>query len=448
MQRLPYTGTQAQRDNERFDHAVEAFLRRWITDGSGQSTTEENNSVEEFIAGGALREYFKRHHDPLELLLRDPIIAQHLGRNHLRVHFDPVTGQPMLAKFEARIYNLAAHREHLQIPYRYTPTKRQGAFGDSAERHEWSEEEAKKGPNIGDYFGTRRADDALVSLVHKQLRGTIYKGHGMPVILVTGAYLPNAVYQARHVAEAIAENRTISEPFAIVMEQRHGFSMQRQRTATEPLPREKENKHFGSAMLIFDPTLIDRDRIGQVKHAWKRWRNPNLPKRYAMPVRIFFADSLHYPGGQPDFRKDIEETFGKKMVERIELIGDEDLQQWDNNYKGPYEQDVNCSFYTQSILKGLIHIAAAAPEKLLTAPTDAIREHIRSISADYYDSGTRKAREDIRAVNLTKRWDVGRAMVLELARGHQRAARLNAGQKSWTQYVADRDELARDVPAK
>jgi hypothetical protein len=63
MRKMTYTYEQALQDNLQFDEHVKAFLHDWLSKGSPESHDMESHeqAIEDFVNGGALREYFKRH---------------------------------------------------------------------------------------------------------------------------------------------------------------------------------------------------------------------------------------------------------------------------------------------------------------------------------------------------------------------------------------------------
>ena len=163
IRKAVYTLEQARRDNIEFDKHVKAFLRNWLSKGSPVNADVESQeqAIEDFVNGGALREFFKRHEDAFQKLLENRLIAKHLCRTHHQVYFDSITHEPDLSQFESRIYNLSAHRQHLQIPYRFVPISRQGSNGDRATNDELLPERQGKDNDIGDYFATAKCGSTL-----------------------------------------------------------------------------------------------------------------------------------------------------------------------------------------------------------------------------------------------------------------------------------------------
>jgi hypothetical protein len=174
-----YTKERADWANNAFDHAVKQFLREWIDHSTvaGNHVVEDSNT-DEFIEHGALRSFFKHHTDALESLLRQDAIARHLLRPLNEVYFENDAYEPMLAQFEKRIYNLAAHREHREVPFRYSPTSRQGAHGDTVGLVDDLTGTAKE--DIGMYFGTRRSDETALTILANQLRAEIQRKQYCP----------------------------------------------------------------------------------------------------------------------------------------------------------------------------------------------------------------------------------------------------------------------------
>ena len=165
-----YTREQAEEANFTFDEAVKQYLRHWIEQGTVAGvdrSAETDRDTEVFIEQGALRSFFKHHDDALERLLQQDGIARHLLRPNTKVFFEPDAYEPLLALFERRIYNLAAHREHREVPFRYSPVSRQADCGDSIF---FTDMPADVREDIGFYFGTRRSDETTLNLIARQLR--------------------------------------------------------------------------------------------------------------------------------------------------------------------------------------------------------------------------------------------------------------------------------------
>ena len=202
-----YTREQAEEANFTFDEAVKHYLRHWIAQGTVAGidrSTEVDRDTEAFIEQGALRSFFKHHDDALERLLQQDDIARHLLRPNTKVFFEPDAYEPLLSLFERRIYNLAAHREHREVPFRYSPVSRQRDCGDSIR---FSDLPAGEGhEDIGYYFGTRRSDATTLNLIARQLRLEALFSSQLPIHVVTEGYMEDSLRAIRTAAEQLQQD--------------------------------------------------------------------------------------------------------------------------------------------------------------------------------------------------------------------------------------------------
>jgi hypothetical protein len=377
MRKTVYTHKQAVQDNLQFDEHVKAFLRNWLSKGSPENADMESReqAIDDFVNGGALREYFKRHDDPFQNLLNNRLIAKHLCRPHQQVYFDAITHEPELSQFESRIYNLSAHRQHLQIPYRFIPISRQGSYGDRATNDELPPERQGKDNDIGDYFATRRADETVVQTMHSELKHAIRAGQ-MHVHLIDTHYMPDAL-------------NTVSEKIqaAFMAGQRKlEFFILQSRYRPEGMDR-----HFGAALLIMDPS------------------NPQHPKR------IIFCDTVNLPGWRPLFGTMINHVFGSDAEAIIE-VASHPLQGL-NREANIADHDINCSFYTRSMAYALLRLAQKQSQLLLLGTIEDIQKAMKGKMYDYYErNGNTKSGDVIKQTNLYKRWNIGHSMMLRLFR--------------------------------
>lgn len=375
LRKRAYSLEQARQQNTQFDEQVKAFLRDWLRKGSPEGADMEIHlqAIEEFINGGALREYFKRHENPFQKLLANRLIAKHLYRRHHQVYFDPTTHEPELSQFESRIYNLSAHRQHLQIPYRFIPISRQGSNGDRATKEELAPELQGKDNDIGDYFATRRADETVVKTMHSHLKKVVKGGH-KHIHFIDTHYMPDAL---KAVAEGVQTALSLGkhQPQFFVLQSRY-----------RP---EGMDRHFGAALLIMDP------------------KYPNNPKR------IIFCDTVNLPGWRPLFGDMIRDVFGAEAEQIIE-VASHPLQGL-NREPNIAAHDINCSFYTHAMAYALLRLAQKQPQLLLKGTIEKIQGAMKGSMQDYYErSGSEKASDVIRRTNLHKRWNIGHSMLLRL----------------------------------
>jgi hypothetical protein len=375
LRKRAYSQEQARQQNIQFDKHVKAFLRDWLRKGSPENADIESHeqAIEDFINGGALREYFKRHENPFQKLLANRAIAKHLYRRHHQVYFDPVTHEPELSQFESRIYNLSAHRQHLQIPYRFIPISRQGSNGDRATHEELAPERQGKDSDIGDFFVTRRADETVIKTMHRGLKYAL-KGREKNIHLIDTHYMPDAIKTVTERAQAAFGSGKHNVEFYVLQSRYRPEGMDR---------------HFGAALLLIDP------------------RRPNHP------VRIIFCDTVNLPGWRPLFGEMIQDAFGAEAEHMIE-VASHPLQGL-NMEANITAHDINCSFYTHAMAGALLYLAQTQPQLLLQGTIDDIQQAMKGSMHDYYErNGSAKPTPIIKKTNLYKRWNIGYSMMLGL----------------------------------
>ena len=375
-----YTKERADWANNAFDHAVKQFLREWIDHSTvaGNHVVEDSNT-DEFIEHGALRSFFKHHTDALESLLRQDAIARHLLRPLNEVYFENDAYEPMLAQFEKRIYNLAAHREHREVPFRYSPTSRQGAHGDTVGLVDDLTGTAKE--DIGMYFGTRRSDETALTILANQLRAEIQEETILPVHVIAEGYMEDSLRRVHTVAAQLGAEGN---------RQLHCFVIQRRHAA--------HDRHLGAALLVMD------------------LRQPHLPRR------IIFCDTLNPFGQQPPwwdkFREKIDLVFPQPSgqapaSDRLE-DGGVNLQRLHDGVPVRH-QDIDCAFYTASMSRALIQVAQSNPGLILTGSTADLVSEMTARMPDYFDQANQPRNPTlVREANVAYRWNTGRQAMQNL----------------------------------
>lgn len=378
-----YTKEWADWANNAFDHAVKQFLREWIDHSTVAGThVHADNDTEEFVENGALRSFFKHSDDALERLLRQDAIARHLLRPLSEVYFENDAYEPMLAQFEKRIYNLAAHREHREVPFRYSPPSRQCEHGDTVGLVDGQTGEAKE--DIGTYFGTRRSDETALRILADQLRDQLYSNDVLsgllPVHVVTEGYMEDSLRIVLTVTQRLRDEGS---------HQRHCFVIQRRHAA--------DDRHLGAALLVMNP------------------QQPEIPQR------VIFCDTLN-PLGQPPwwdtFKQKVDTVFPQPegsapASDRLE-DGGVNLQRLHDGVPVRH-QDIDCAFYTASMVRALIQLAQSAPELIVT---DTITEIVSEMTArmpEYFDRPNHpKDPVLVREENVARRWNTGREALQNL----------------------------------
>lgn len=384
-----YTKEQAQKANLAFDESVTQYLRHWIEQGTTSSTDrslEVESDTDEFIRQGALRSFFKHHDDALERLLQQDDIARHLLRPSSDVYFEPDAYEPLLAKFEKRIYNLAAHREHLEIPFRYSPTSRQGAHGDSVGWEDMPIGEARE--DIGYYYGTRRSDATALNLLGRQLRREALFSTSLPIQVITEGYMADSLRVVKQATQALYDDG-IQTLHCFVIQRRHAV----------------DDRHLGAALLLMNP------------------QQPNQPQR------VIFCDTLKPDGQAPwwnTFKRCLDAVFPQpegqpNTSDRLE-DGGVNLQRLHDGVAVRH-QDIDCAFYSASIARSLIQIAKASSELIVSGSIEDLMSEMTRLMPEYFEQANlARAPELVREVNVIRRWQTGQEALDDLRRSHLAAS--------------------------
>ncbi|WP_228724147.1 hypothetical protein [Spirosoma sp. KUDC1026] len=363
--------------NQLFDEAVKQFLLNWMEhatiSGLANSFTIDT-TPHSFVEEGALRTFFRLHvEDALELLMTDRVIARHLLRPISEVYFENDAYEPMLARFERRIYNLAMHREHLEVPFRYSSPSRQGDYGDTLIPAVTSDEPIRE--DIGMYFGTRRSDETALSILGGQLRREVAVSapSALPIHIITEGYMTESLQAVREHA-AMLGSIGETQPQCFIIQRRHAA----------------DDRHLGAALLLMDP------------------QHPGRPQR------IIFGDTLN-PGGQPPwwdkFRAKIDSVFaqpeGVAPVSDILEDGGVKLQRLHDGVPVRH-QDIDCAFYTASMCRSLIQLIHESPELVLTGDIKSIVSRMTAGMPEYYEEADQpRSPELVREENVVRRWNTG-----------------------------------------
>lgn len=379
VRQLHYTKERADWANNAFDQAVKQFLREWIDHSTVAGThVDPDRDTEAFVEHGALRSFFKHSEDALERLLRQDAIARHLLRPLSEVYFENDAYEPMLAQFEKRIYNLAAHREHREVPFRYSPPSRQCEHGDTVGVLDGLTGQAKE--DIGTYFGTRRSDETALIILANQLRGGLRGETRTPIHVVAEGYMEDSLRIVMTVTKRLQDEGDC-QPHCFVIQRRHAA----------------DDRHLGAALLVMNP------------------QQPELPQR------IIFCDTLN-PAGQPPwwnkFKQKVDAVFPRPegrlpASDRLE-DGGVNLQRLHDGVPVRH-QDIDCAFYTASMVRALIQLAQSTPELILTGSIAEVVSEMTARMPEYFERANQpKDPTLVREENVVRRWNTGREALQNL----------------------------------
>ncbi|GAA4402547.1 hypothetical protein GCM10023187_17740 [Nibrella viscosa] len=375
------TKEEAEQANLAFDASVKQFLRDWIDHGTALSHLPDPESdVDEFIEQGALRCFFKHREDAFQQLLDQEAIARHLLRPITDVFFDSDAYEPLLARYERRIYNLAAHRRHLEVPFRYSPPSRQEADGDTIDYSAMPADQVRE--DIGMYFGTRRSDETALTIMGGKLRQEAWPYTHLPIHVVTEGYMEESLRAVKMATGHLQEK----EDFRL-----HCFLIHRRHAA--------DDRHLGAALLLMNP------------------KEPNQPHR------VIFCDTLN-PGGIPPwwhkFKHKLDTVFPQPegyapVSDRLE-DGGVNLQRLHDGVPVRH-QDIDCAFYSFSMVRALIGVAKLAPHVILHGPAEKIVGMMTARMPEYFVLPN-QPRDPVlvREENVWLRWNTGREALKNLKR--------------------------------
>ncbi len=404
--------TYADAANTAFDASMNLFLHNWLSQRSASATaalSEAGTDPDTFVEQGALRAFFNHHDQPLHTLLAEPVIARHLLRPMAEVHFENDAYEPMLSRFERRIYNLAAHRELSEIPFRYAPVNRQHPNGDSLSLADMIARQGRE--DIGMYFGTRRSDEMALGILARQLHNEAAIGSDLPVHIVTEGYMTESLQQVKAMTQAHHEAGD---------ERLHCFLIQRRHAA--------DDRHLGAAMLLMNP------------------QQPDLPQR------IVFCDTLR-PGVLPPwwnkFKHKIDRIFPQSeghapASDKLE-DGGVNLQRLHDGVPVRH-QDIDCAFYSASMVRALTRVARATPGLIVYGSIDALVSAMTARMPEYFEQADQPYDPTlVREANVIRRWNTGREVLYRMA---QTSGSVTGGLQNESMRIENTVPLSVDLPIR
>ena len=377
MQQFIYTKETAEAANHTFNMEVDQFLRNWIADNEGEILLRFEQSLAEYLANDALRDFFLHSNHPLQHLLRQPAIARHLARNVNEVYFDLFTGDPLLAPVEQRIYNLA-HRmdsEKMHVPFRSVQPCKQSEAGDNLDVSTYPAESEQIRYNSGNHFSSRPANANVFDENSKHCRA---KSAGNLTILFERGFLEDRLHDIKETTLALHNAGETALQFFVICS-RHS-------------PKEG---HFGTSLVIMDPS------------------NPHFPKR-VLVCDTLLKELPQHPRWWHHFIAEYANVFGDAIAEIIEDLS-HPLQKVNIKGDDPFRHDWDCPYYVTSMTDALADLVLTAPELIVNGDLKEIHHEMKRVMQDYYTPElTIKDREDIKYINRLKRWNSGQALIKEL----------------------------------
>ncbi len=377
MEYCTYTKEIAEAVNNRFEGEVQKFLRTWVQNHEDETLLRFDQSLDEYLANDALRDFFLNTRHPIQQLLKNRAIACHLGRRVRSVYFDPITGDPLLAPTEERIYNLARRMdsERMHVPFRSVHPNKQTEAGDTADIRSYPEGSEELRYNSGNHFSSRPANG---NVFDEHSRGCMAKSAGNLHVLFKRGFLEDRLHDIKMLTAEMHEAGETQLQFFVIYS-RHS----------------PEEGHFGTSLVIMDPAT------------------PDFPKR-VMVCDTLLKDLPHHPRWWLHFIAEYSHVFGDAIAEIVEDLS-HPLQKVNIKGDNPYRHDWDCPYYATSMADALADLVKGNPELLLNGSASDVHDAMKAIMQDYYHPDREiKTRADIQQINRVKRWKSGRELIKDL----------------------------------
>lgn len=360
--------------NCNFEHEIYNFLQAWVENSEEKTLLRFEQPIDAYLANDALRDFFLNTQNPLQQLLKNPVIAAHLGRCTQSVHFDSISGDPSLSATEERIYNLARRMdsERMHVPFRFMHPNKQTEAGNNADISAYPADSEEIRYNSSNHFTSRSANNNVFDELSMRCK---IKAGGQLTILFEYGFLEQRLQDVKDMTAALdVAGQTQLQYFVIYS--RHS-------------PQEG---HFGVSLVIMDPANAD------------------------FPVRVLVCDTLlkelpQHPRWWPHFVAEYSNVFGNAIAEIIEDLS-HPLQKVNIKGDNPYRHDWDCPYYAASMANALADLINASPDFLLNASVVAIHTAMKALMPDYYHADLElKSRADVQQVNRLKRWQSGALVI-------------------------------------
>jgi hypothetical protein len=378
----PCTCTQALAElaNLRFDQEIYKFLHAWVQIHHNTDFFRSGQPLQEYLTNDALRDFFLNNTHPFQKLLENELIANHLGRCAANVYFDPVSGDPLFAHAEQRIYNLARRMdsEHMHVPFRYVYANKQTDLGDIADISTYPPQSEEIRYNSGNHFASRPANG---NVFNEHSKHCLAKSAGDLQVLFKRGYLEDRLQEVKTLTSAM-HKAGVTQLQYFVIYSRHS-------------PQEG---HFGVSLVIMNPS------------------NADFPKR-VMVCDTLLKELPQHPRWWHHFVAEYSHVFGNSVAEIIEDLS-HPLQKVNIKGDHPYRHDWDCPYYADGMANALVDLVKKDPELLLSGSLSNIHNAMREIITDYYQhDGEVKDRQEIREINRLKRWESGQLLIEHLVAG-------------------------------
>jgi hypothetical protein len=365
--------------NHFFEQEITRFLRLWVVKNEDQTLLRFDQTLEEYLANDALRDFFLNTAHPVQTLLENSRVAGHLARSIDQVFFDPINGDPLLAPSEQRIYNLSRRMdsEQMHVPFRSVQPNKQTEAGDTADIASYPEDSEELRYNSGNHFTSRPAN---ANVFDEHSKSCMAKAGGNLHVLYKRGFLEERLQEVKEITALLHEQSVTDLQFFVICS-RHS----------------EIEGHYGTSIVIMDPV------------------NPDFPKR-VMTCDTLLKELPQHPRWWNHFVAEYSNVFGNAIAEIIEDIS-HPLQKVNVKGDDPYRHDWNCPYYTSSTANALADLVNEVPELIINGTTKEIYDAMKASMTDYYEAfGEIRERDDIQLINRKKRWLSGIEMISNLVK--------------------------------
>lgn len=367
----------AEATNAFFERIMYKFLYAWVEDHEDKTLLQFDQPLHQYLMNDALRDFFLNTRYPIQTLLKNHLIACHLGRRAGSVYFAPLTGDPLLAPAEQRIYNLARRMdiERMHIPFRSVHPNKQTEAGDTADINTYPIDSEHLRYNSGNHFSSRPANG---NVFDEHSRNCLAKAGGNLHVLFKRGFLEERLQDIKDQTAAMHEAGETQLQYFVIYS-RHSV---------------KEG-HFGVSLVIMDPA------------------HPDFPRR-ALVCDTLLKELPHHPRWWNHFVTEYSNIFGDAIAEILEDIS-HPLQKVNIKGDDPYRHDWDCPYYAASMADALADLVNTNHELMLNGSVTDIHNAMKNKMQDYYHPDREiKDRPGIRQANRLKRWTSGREVIKDL----------------------------------
>lgn len=370
MQLLTCIKATAEAANLNFERELYCFLHKWVNQHEDETLLRFDQPLAEYLENNALRDFFLISSQPLQQLLQHTAIASHLVRDAAGVYFDPISGDPLFARFEQRIYNLARRMDGktMDVPFRSVQSNKQTEAGDTADISTYPVDSEEIRYNSGNHFTSRPANGNVFDENSKHFSA---RSTGNVTVLFKRGFLEDRLQEIKDIALTSHQMGEQQLQFFVVCS-RHS----------------QIEGHFGASLIIMNPA------------------NPHFPER-VLVCDTLLKELPQHPRWWNHFVAEFSNVFGNAVAEIIEDLS-HPLQKVNIKGDDPFRHDWDCPYYVTSMTHALAGLVTTDPELMINGSLQEIHNAMKTLMPDYYQADLEiKDRQSVKQINLIKRWNSG-----------------------------------------